>query len=115
MRKKHPTLGKRNLAKLYFLTDQKDKEKTVNVKSLSMNSANKNFKFKNNRWIFHCKSLTKPSYNKDKIEVFVYLLNPTNGTPITAAMRYLLPEKLRNVNAFDKEIKEVIDRRLKFH
>jgi group II intron reverse transcriptase/maturase len=115
MRKKHPTLGKRNLAKLYFLTYQKNKEKTANVKSLLMDSANKDFKFKNNRWIFHCKSLTKSNYNKDKIEVFVYLLNPTNCTPITAAMRYLLPEKLRNVNAFDKEIKEVTDKHLKFH
>ena len=113
MRKKHPTLGKRNLAKLYFLTDQKDKEKTVDDNSPLIDSVNKNSKFKNNKWTFHGKSWTKSRYNKTKTERFAYLLNPTNCTPITAAIRYLLPEKLRNVNAFDKEIKEVIDKRLK--
>jgi 5-methylcytosine-specific restriction endonuclease McrA len=113
MRKKHPTLGKRSLAKLYFLTDQKDKEKTVDGNSPLIDSVNKNSKFKNNKWTFHGKSWTKSRYNKTKLERFAYLLNPTNCTPITAAIRYLLPEKLRDINAFDKDIKRVIDKRLK--
>jgi RNA-directed DNA polymerase len=113
MIRKHPTLGKRNLAKLYLLIDQKDKEKTVDDNSPLIDSVNKNSKFKNYKWTFHGKSWTKSRYNKTKIERFAYLLNPINCAPITAAIIYLLPEKLRNVNAFDKEIKEVIDKRLK--
>lgn len=122
--KKHPTLGKRYLAKLYFLIDidQKEPEEEISVDDNSpiidystTTTGYKNTKFKNYKWTFHGKSWTTSALNNNQTKNvrYAYLLNPTDCTPVTAAIKYILPEKFRNVNAFDKEIKEVIDKRLK--
>lgn len=105
MYKKHPTLGKIALAKLYFLRKHDNSEpKNLNEGSPILEShisKDGYLKFKNQKWTFYGESNTKSRYTDKKETRTAYLLNPTNGSPIVAAIKYLLPEKLRTVSAFD--------------
>lgn len=47
-------------------------------------------------------------YDKTDSKRIAYLLNPVNCYPIMATSKYLLPAKLRDVNAFDNRISETI-------
>ena len=104
MRKKHPTLGKRNLAKMYFLRTKAD----LNPKEIEENSpiiestVSKDgySKFKNYKWTFYGTSNTKSRYSREKETRTAFLLNPIGGSAIVAAIKHLLPEELKVSHAF---------------
>ncbi len=57
-------------------------------------------KMKNYKWTFYGKSRTKARFSKEGTRT-AFLLNPTNSSPILAAIKHQLPKELRSVNAFD--------------
>ncbi len=119
MVKKHPTLGKRTLARMYFLLDVEKSEKSLerlddNSPSIVTDQPkNKNqvySKFLNNLWNFRGLSTNLRRFSKknascksssDKI---VYLLDPTNAAKILAHTRNVIPVKLRSIHAFHDDL-----------
>lgn len=65
-------------------------------------------KFKNHKWVLYGESEQKSRYNKTDSKRIAYLINPVNCYPIMATSKYLLPEKLRGIDAFDDRISETI-------
>lgn len=117
MRKKHPTLGKKKLAKMYFLTTNK-KMGEIDADSPSSERGNSNanstvgnkeiyVKFKNSKWVFHGISKKESRFSNQKKTRVTYLLNPTESSPILTAVKYMLPINLRSVHAFHPKIEEV--------
>ena len=106
MRKKHPTLGKRTLAKMYFIRpDEKvDPEIVEESSPMVIDTKEKYLKMKNYKWVFYGLTKTKSRYSKQKVRTS-FLLNPLQSSSILAATKYLLPEKLRAYHAFDDPVK----------
>src|ERR1700678_1188594 len=71
---------------------------------------NDNFiKLKNTKWTFHGISRTETRYSKTTGKTrIVYLLRPTDSSPILKAMKYILPLTLRPIHAFHLKIDELI-------
>ena len=117
MREKHPTLGKKKLATMYFLTSNKDIDEidadSPNPESKEVNTRLKTgnkveyVKFKNTKWVFHGISRTESRFSKQSKTRVTYLLNPTESSPILTAVKYILPVKLREIHAFHPNIEEV--------
>lgn len=122
VRKKHPTLGKKKLALMYFLSKKAHQMEVVDYNSplpeLVAPSCEKRstkddkfIKFKNTKWTFHGISRTESRYpqpaatGKTRI---AYLLKPTDSSPILSATKYVLPLTLRLVHAFHPKIDELI-------
>lgn len=126
MRNKHPTLGKKKLASMYFLTRKNDiapglrpgdiekldleyptqKSKQADI-SLTVGTNEEYVKFKNTKWVFHGISKTKVRFSNINKTRIAYLLNPTDSSPIITAVKYILPLNLREVHAFHPKIEEV--------
>jgi len=126
VRKKHPTLGKKKLALMYFLikkVNQRDviddnsplpeplepTEVEVPVCEQRSTKNDKFIKFKNKKWTFHGISRTESRYSKTTGKTRIaYLLQPTDSSPIIYATKYVLPLTLRLVHAFHPKIDELI-------
>jgi retron-type reverse transcriptase len=107
MRKKHPTLGKRALAKMYLLrADPQIDLESVTEDSPIMTNATKDgyLKMKNVKWVFYGLTRTKSRFSKKENRTS-FLLNPTQCATVLAATKYLLPENLRTCHAFDDPVK----------
>lgn len=89
MQSKHPTLGRRTLADIYF--QKMEADSTVNHMFINHNKQNSRYT------------------NKKTV---AYLLNPLNCVPILTTNKYLLPTHMREINAFDDRVIEIIN--LKF-
>jgi len=118
IRKKHPTLGKVNLAKLYFLREHlKPKLDEIDDSSPILEGAitkDGYLKFKNYKWVLYGSSNTVSRFTKKLPQRrLAFLLNPTNCSPIVAANKHLMPLELRRIHAFDERIGEVIQMKLK--
>lgn len=117
MREKHPTLGKKKLASMYFLTTKKDIDEidtdspTPVSNKVNMNTEKENkveyVKFKNTKWVFHGISRSKVRFSKESKTRIAYLLDPTESSPILSAVKYMLPVNLRDIHAFHPRIEEV--------
>lgn len=105
MRKKHPTLGKINLAKMYFLRSLIDLDLTKIYENspIPENYISKDgyLKFKNYKWTFYGLSKNKSRFSNRKETRTALLQNPVAGASIIAAIKHLLPEELKSVHAFD--------------
>jgi retron-type reverse transcriptase len=126
VRKKHPTLGKKKLALMYFLSQKAHQRDVVDYDSPlpdplmpmglekpgceKRSTKDDNFiKFKNTKWTFHGTSRTESRYSKTTGKTRVaYLLNPTGSSPILTATKHILPLTLRKVHAFHPKIDELI-------
>jgi group II intron reverse transcriptase/maturase len=128
MRKKHPTLGKKKLALMYFVRKKASQKDVVDYNSplpepLKPNrplevgceqgtrstTEDKNIKIKNTKWTFHGISRTESRYSKTTGKTRIaYLLKPTDSSPILTATKYVLPLTLRLVHAFHPKIDELI-------
>jgi RNA-directed DNA polymerase len=125
-RKKHPTLGKKKLALMYFLRKKAHQMDVVDNNSPLPESLeptgpevpvcgerstkdDKFIKFKNTKWTFHGISRTESRYSKTTEKTRIaYLLKPTDSSPILTATKYILPLTLRLVHAFHPKIDELI-------
>lgn len=116
MREKHPTLGKKKLATMYFLTVKKDSREIdadspnpVSVKAgLTTSSSKEEYvKLKNTKWVFHGISKTETRYSNENKTRISYLLSPTESSPILTATKYMLPLNVREIHAFHPRIEEV--------
>jgi 5-methylcytosine-specific restriction endonuclease McrA len=126
VRKKHPTLGKKKLALMYYLSKKSDQTDVVDYNSPLpeplqptglgeqgceqwSTKDDKYIKFKNTKWTFHGISRTESRYSKTTGKTrTAYLLNPTDSSPIITATKYILPLSLRLVHAFHPKIDELI-------
>ena len=108
MSKKHPTLGKKILTNMYFLRNDNNTspDKLIEESPIPESSISKDgyLKFKNYKWTFHGISNTKSRYTNKKETRTAFLQNPVAGSPIVAAIKHLLPEELKTVNAFDEAV-----------
>lgn len=108
MSKKHPTLGKRNLAERYFLRPNTivDPESTTEDSPVPAKFPTEDgyLRMKNYKWVFHGKSETKARYSDKKETRTAFLLNPVGCAPIVAAIRHSIPEDLKAINAFDDPV-----------
>lgn len=103
MRKKHPTLGKKTLAKMYFLRpDSKINPESVSEDSPITADASKDGyqRMKNVKWVFYGQTLTKSRFSQTESRT-AFLINPTQCSAILTATKYLLPEYLRTCHAFE--------------
>ncbi len=118
IRRKHPTLGKTTLAKMYFLKSNKDI--VVNEDQMAGNKPTlidnqkeiKYVKLKNTKWVFRGISRTKSRYSEISKERTSYLQSPSGSTKIVTATKYIVPLKLRMVHAFHERIDELIKYKL---
>ena len=126
VRKKHPTLGKKKLALMYFLSKkvnqmdvvdynsplpelQVPQEEEVPFGEQRSTKDDKFIKFKNTIWTFHGISRTEYRYSKTTGKTRIaYLLKPADSSPIITATKYVLPLNLRMVHAFHPKIDELI-------
>lgn len=126
MRKKHPTLGKKKLALMYFLSKKASQMEVVDYNSplpdplnpigplepacLQRLTKDDNYiKIKNTKWTFHGISRTESRYSKTTGKTRIaYLLKPADSSPIMKATKYVLPITLRLVHAFHPKIDELI-------
>ena len=126
MRKKHPTLGKKKLALMYFLSKKAYQMDVVDYNSplpepIKPNGPldpgceqgsmkdDKYIKIKNKKWTFHGISRTESRYSKTTGKTRIaYLLKPADSSPILTATKYVLPLTLRLVHAFHPKIDELI-------
>lgn len=129
LRKKHPTLGKKKLALMYFLRKKDHQMDVVDynspipdplepngffleipVRNCRSKAKDDNFiKFKNTKWAFHGISRTESRYSKTNGKTRIaYLLKPTDSSPILKAIKYILPLTLRPVHAFHPKIDELV-------
>jgi RNA-directed DNA polymerase len=111
--KKHPTLGKRTLAHMYFLRNaEKDigtlNQLYANSKDIgtahSKNNKQVFTKFLNSLWNFRGLASNLRRFSKDTSNKIVYLLDPTNAAKILSASRNVLPLKMRSIHAFHNDI-----------
>lgn len=104
LRKKHPTLGKKKLALMYFLSKKAYQTDVVDYNSplpeplkpieLGKSPCEQRFtkddkynKFKNTKWTFHGISRTEYRYSKNTGKTRIaYLLNPSNASPRLTAL-----------------------------
>lgn len=103
MREKHPTLGKKKLANMYFLTTKKNIDEIdadspnpeSNEVNTSLERGNKveYVKFKNTKWVFHGVSKTESRYSKESKTRVTYLLNPIESSPNTFGSKIYAPSK----------------------
>lgn len=114
MFRKHPTLGKRTLANMYFLR-RGDQLENVPLDQLDdyspaivTNQPNKNgqvfTKFLNSTWNLRGLSSNIRRFSKKSATKIVYLLDPTNAEKIQSSTRNVLPVNLRGVHAFHEDI-----------
>lgn len=126
MRKKHPTLGKKKLALMYFLSKKASQMEVVDYNSplpdllnplvplepaclQMLTKDDKYIKIKNTKWNFHGISRTESRYSKTTGKTRIaYLLKPADSSPILTATKYVLPLTLRMVHAFHPKIDELI-------
>jgi|ERR1700675_286476 len=126
LRKKHPTLGKKKLALMYYL-----RKKSSQINEIDSNSPilepwpiqgceqistkdDKYIKFKNTKWNFHGVSRTESRYSENTSKTRIaYLINPLVYSPILTSTKYVLPLKLRLVHAFHPKIYELINLKLR--
>ena len=113
MFRKHPTLGKKTLASMYFLMSYKKDNVTLDhldnnspdiVDVKKKNNGQVFTKFLNNLWNFRGLSSNIKRFSKDNATKIVYLLDPTNAAKIMAASRNVIPVKLRGIHAFHDDI-----------
>lgn len=109
MRKKHPTLGKIQLANMYFLRPNTiiNPETTTEDSPIELTAKSGYLKMKNYKWVFYGKSTNRSRYSKQETRTS-FLLNPVECSPIVAAIKHLLPDNLKPINAFDDPT--VVDR-----
>lgn len=120
---KHPTLGKKILAQMYFLSSLKrDDNKIIEDKTIKRDKLNTSFcdsikepgsnkKIKTQLWTFHGLSRSKSKYSKNANRIF-YLVNPSKSAKLLSAKHYILPHKLRPVHAFHSKLAELIKYKL---
>jgi len=115
MKNKHPTLGKRLLARMYFL-QQTETPKSLN--DLNPDSPNVNLtetnadkkginiysKLLNNTWNFRGLSSNKKRFSKQDSTKVVYLLDPTNAAKIISTSKNVIPVSLRHIHAFSDDV-----------
>lgn len=114
MRKKHPTLGDKTLAKMYLLRERCKLEGELEQNSPAPEEGNKEgyIKFKNYKWVFYGVSKNQPRFSQTASTRTAFLLNPVNSSPIVAAIKYLIPNNLLNVHAFDEQVTEIVNRKV---
>lgn len=106
--KKHPTLGKRALAEMYFLRPNpyiEPKSITEDSPILVNTGDEKYLKIKNYKWNFYGLTKNKARFSKSKEIRTAFLLNPLQSSPIIASIKHLIPEKLKTVHAYDDPVK----------
>ena len=114
MRKKHPTLGKITLAKMYLLRDKYKLKGEIEQNSPVPEGGNKEgyIKFKSYKWVFYGDSKNQARFSQTASTRTAFLLNPVNSSPIVAAIKHLIPNKLLNVHAFDEQVTELVSRKV---
>ena len=116
--KKHPLIGKVKLAKIYFLRpDTKIDPETITEESpvgIETKEEKGYLKMKNYKWTFYGLTRTKARYSNAETRT-AFLLNPLQSSPIIAAIKYLMPESIRTIKAFDhpKEVELIQKWKLK--
>jgi hypothetical protein len=110
MKKKHPKLGKKKLALMYFLRPNTSEFELENDSPTPEQTENEKYlKFKNTRWTFFGLSKTENRFTQYKEKTRIaFLLNPGNSSPIITATKYIIPLKLREVHAFHLNVTELI-------
>ncbi len=113
MTKKHPTLGKRTLAKMYFLMNANEygnlqgqiDENSPDIDNAYPKSQKPVYtKFLNSLWNFRGLSSNTRRFSKKDNSKIVYLLEPGNAAKILSTSRNVLPRALRKIHAFHEEI-----------
>ena len=114
IRRKHPTLGNKTLAKMYFLRDKSKLEGELEQNSPAPEEGDKEgyIEFKNYKWVFYGISKNQPRFSQTALTRTAFLLNPVNSSPIVAAIKHLIPNKLLNAHAFDERVTEIIRKKL---
>ena len=114
MRKKHPTLGKETLARMYLLRENYRLEGELEPNSPVPEQGDKGgyCKFKNYKWVFYGVSKKQSRFSQKATMRTAFLLNPVNSSPIVAAIKHLMPKKLINVHAFDERATEIVNRKI---
>jgi hypothetical protein len=102
--KKHPTLGKKFLADLYFITKNSDTLNILDIYSPNLLnfSSYKNLFIENifSKLAFHGKTLLFSNDTNKKFFKIIYLLNPSNTSPIISASKYVLSNNLNVIHAY---------------
>lgn len=108
MTKKHPTLGKKTLAEMYFLrpeTKVEAEEVTDDSPITPDRTETKGYeKMKKYKWTFHGITRTESRFSKKETRT-AFLLNPIQCSPIITAIKYLLPESLKTIHGFDDPVR----------
>ena len=111
IKRKHPTLGKKILAKIYFLTPKTDLNLDLdeNLPSPFKNEeiCTEFTKHKNTKWVFHGKTFQKSRYSNKNSTKTIYLIKPSDASPIITATKYILPDKLKEVHAYHKKVDDL--------
>jgi hypothetical protein len=132
VRKKHPNVGKKKLALMYFVRKKPHQRDVVDynspipepietsvvefpVSEQRLKKEDKNLKLKFTKWTFHGISRSEATYTKTKdreteggITRWAYLMNPNDSSPIINATKFVLPLNLNLVHAFHHKIDELI-------
>jgi len=94
-KKKHPKWGKKRIAQVYFLRGSEN--------SLAP------LPFKGRKWNFRGRTFSNSRYNYSKEGKYIYLIDPTVVVSTVSAIRFLIPEKIININAFDINYLKLIE------
>jgi hypothetical protein len=133
MKKKHPTLGKRTLARMYFLTKDFAPNSIESIESnlpliieqskgkLHYDNIKKGKeKFKkifNSLWTFRGRYSNKRSFSFGSKGIesnkIVYLLDPSNAAKISPTSRNVIPVALRTVHAYHDDVDKLVKFKLK--
>lgn len=99
---------------MYFLRENCRLEGELEPNSPVPERSNKGgyIKFKNYKWVFYGISKNKPRYSQTAVTRTAFLLSPVNSSPIVAAIKHLIPNKLLNVHAFDDQAAEIARRKV---
>lgn len=107
MLKKHPTLGKKVLAEMYFLrpTTKVEAEGITDDSPIApeRTETEEYEKMKNYKWTFYGITRTESRYSQKETRT-AFLLNPVQCAPIVTATKYLIPENLKTIHGFDDPV-----------
>ena len=89
-KKKHPKWGKKRIAKIYFLGESSNP-------------------FKGRKWTFRGETYRNSRFMEEKEGKFTYLIDPTVVGNTVSGIKLVIPEKIINIHAYDKEYLKLVE------
>ena len=89
-KKKHPKWGKKRIAKIYFLGENSNP-------------------FKGRKWTFRGGTYCNSRFMEEKKGKFTYLIDPTVVVNTVSGIKLVIPEKIINIHAYDKEYLKLVE------